>query len=409
MDDQPVLETRFNGLTHAVPSLPASWYLDPDHHAREMREIWGHTWVYLCRAEELEGPRAFRRFDVAGQPILLLRDGDGVLKGFFNTCRHRGSVLCPQAAGVLKKDLITCPYHQWAYDLTGRLRATGPMRPVDGFDRDDHPLLPVAVAEWGGFVFANLDAEAEPFEALYGAETAYVANWPLEDLRIGHRFSKQLDCNWKIFWENYNECLHCPNIHPELCELVPIYGRAIMARRDDPEWEAHANDDAPHVSGGLRTGAETWSMDGAAQGRLPGLSDDDVASGQRYVTVMPSVFIAHHADYVRTVRITPMAPDRMEISSEWLFHPEMMAQPGFDMTRITDFATLVMEQDGAACELNQAGLGARAFTQGVLMQEEYEVFLFHEWIRRQLGEPRLSDGAAPSRASRRRAMPQSDQ
>lgn len=404
MDDQPVLERDFNGLSRAQPSLPASWYRDPAHHAREMETIWTRNWVYVCRAEDLEGPKAFRTFDIAGQPVLVLRDEAGELRAFFNTCRHRGSVLCQQASGTLARPLITCPYHQWAYDLSGRLRATGPMRPVEGFDRADHPLLPVALAEWGGFVFVNLDADATPFEELYGAETAYVANWPLAEMRVGHSYSKPLNCNWKIFWENYNECLHCPNIHPELCELVPIYGRAIMARRDDPDWQAHAAETAPHVSGGLREGAQSWSMDGSAQGRLPGLTDDDVASGQRYVTVMPSVFIAHHADYVRIVRIKPLTPETMELSADWLFHPDTLARPDFEMDRITDFAKIVMEQDGAACELNQAGLGARAFEHGMLMQEEYEVFLFQDWIRGELGEPMLGEGAA-SRASRRAVKP----
>ncbi|QGX96819.1 aromatic ring-hydroxylating dioxygenase subunit alpha [Roseovarius faecimaris] len=407
MAEGSVLETNFNGLASAQPSLPAEWYYDPAHYARELSQIWGRNWVYLCRAESLEGPQSFRTFDVAGQPVLLLRDGEGRLKGFFNTCRHRGSILCTQAEGTLAKPLITCPYHQWVYDLTGRLRATGPMRPVAGFDRADHPLLEVSVAEWGGFVFVNLDRDAPGFESLYGAETAYVAHWPLEEMRVGHRYSKRLKCNWKIFWENFNECLHCPNIHPELSALVPIYGRAIMARRDDPDWQAHAEDDAPHLSGGLRDGAETWSMDGTAQGRLPGLTDEDVASGQRYVTVTPSVFVAHHADYVRSVQITPVSPEEMDLTSEWLFHPDTLAQPDFDMARITDFATLVLDQDGAASELNQAGLRAGAFTRGVLMQEEYEVFLFQDWIRQQLGEPMLGSGAA-SRASRRAAQKKED-
>ncbi|MEQ8293398.1 MAG: aromatic ring-hydroxylating dioxygenase subunit alpha [Roseovarius sp.] len=400
MEDNAVLEEGFNGLTRMQEALPASWYFDPAHYARELREIWGRSWVYLCRADTLDGPRAFRSFDVAGQPVLLVRDQEGVLQGFFNTCRHRGSLLCPQAEGTLKKAMITCPYHQWVYDLTGRLRATGPMRRVEGFDRDDYPLHRVRVTEWGGFVFVNLDPDAPSFEELYGAETVYVANWPLEELKVGHVYSKTLNCNWKAFWENYNECLHCPNIHPELCELVPIYGRAIMARRDDPDWAEHAEDQAPHRSGGLRVGAETWSMDGAAQGRLPGLSDEDVAAGQRYVTVTPSVFIAHHADYVRIVKITPTGPETMELTAEWLFHPDTLARPDFDADKITRFGILVMEQDGGACELNHAGMRASAFRNGVLMQEEYEVFLFQQWVREQLGEAPKSEGAA-SRASRR--------
>lgn len=400
MEDHPVLETEFNGLSRAMPTLPAAWYLDEAHFAREMAEIWGRNWVYLCRAETLAGAQAFRTFEIAGQPILILRDADGILRGFFNTCRHRGSILCQETSGHLAKPLITCPYHQWVYDLTGRLRATGPMRPVAGFDRADHPLLPISVAEWGGFIFAHLDPNAEPFDTLYGAETAYVKNWPLADLKLGYSYSKRLNCNWKIFWENYNECLHCPNIHPELSSLVPIYGRAIMARRDDPNWTEHASENAPLFSGGLRDGAQSWSMDGSAQGRLPGLTDEDIETGQRYVTVMPSVFIAHHADYVRSVRIIPISAEEMEISADWLFHPDTLADPEFDMARITDFAILVMEQDGGACEINQKGLRTKGFERGVLMQEEYEVFLFQDWIRQQLGEPMLGEGAG-SRASRR--------
>jgi Rieske 2Fe-2S family protein len=404
MDDTPILETSFNGLKRAQPSLPASWYYDAAQYQCELDQIWARNWIYLCRADELDGPRSFRTFHIANQPILLLRDAQGSLAGFFNTCRHRGSILCTEASGTLQKPLIICPYHQWAYDLTGRLRATGPMRPVDGFDREDHPLLPISVVEWGGFVFANLDAEAPDFSSLYGAETDYVSNWPLTDLKAGHTYTKRINCNWKVFWENFNECLHCPNLHPELSNLVPIYGRAIMARRDDPEWAEHAKMTAPHISGGLREGAETWSMDGLAQDRLPGLTDEEAATGQRYVTIMPSVFIAHHVDYVRSVQITPITPEEMQITSQWLFHPDTLARPDFDMARITDFATLVLDQDAAASELNQAGMRSKAFHQGVLMQEEYEVFLFQDWVRRQLGEAPLGE-LPPSRASRR-AMPE---
>jgi Rieske 2Fe-2S family protein len=395
------LETRFNGLARAQPGLPAAWYFDPAQFDREMRGIWRRNWIYLCRADSLEGTGAFRTFQVAGQELMLVRDEAGVIQGYFNTCRHRGSILCEAEAGRLKRPLIVCPYHQWAYGLDGRLRATGPMRRVGGFDRADHGLHRIAVAEWGGFVFANMaGAAAAPFLDQSGAELSFISVWPMADLVVGHRYRKVLNCNWKIFWENFNECLHCPNIHPELCELVPIYGRAIMARRDDPDWQARASERDPRVAGGLREGAETWSMDGRAQGMLPGLTEAERAPGQRYATVLPSAFIVAHLDYVRIVRILPLTPEKMELSAEWLFHPEMLARPGFDKARITDFATLVLDQDGAACELNQRGLKAVAFERGVLMQEEYEVFLFQDWVREQLGEPRLG-GKAASRASRR--------
>ncbi|HUS54230.1 MAG TPA: aromatic ring-hydroxylating dioxygenase subunit alpha [Thermohalobaculum sp.] len=396
-----VMETRFNGLTAAQPALPASWYFDPVQYEREMRSIWQQNWVYLCRSDTLAGPKAFRTFTIAGQDLLLVRDEDDVLQGYFNTCRHRGSTLCTHASGTLERPLVVCPYHQWAYDLGGRLRATGPMRRVGGFDRTEFGLHRIAVAEWGGFVFANMAGDAAPpFIQQFGDELSLISPWPLANLVVGHRYRKTLNCNWKLFWENFNECLHCPGVHPELCELVPIYGRAIMARRDDPDWESPTRGDAPIFTGGLREGAETWSMDGRAQGMLPGLTDAERVPGQRYGMVLPSVFIAAYIDYVRLVRILPLGPDTMELSAEWLFDPEMLARPDFDMRRITDFGTLVMDQDGAACELNQGGLRSAAFKQGVLMQEEYEVFLFQDWIRGQLDEPTLGE-PAPSRASRR--------
>lgn len=401
MPPSDAMETRFNGLAAAQPGLPASWYYDTDHYARELRDIWHRSWVYLCRAEALAEPNSFRTFTVAGQSLLLVRDQDGALKGFFNTCRHRGSVLCNAEAGSLERPLIVCPYHQWAYDLNGRLRATGPMRPVADFDRSDYGLHRIAVHLWKGCIFVNLAGDdATPFEQQFGDELSLIDRWPLADLVVGHTYRRTLNCNWKIFWENFNECLHCPNLHPELSDLVPIYSRGIMARRDDPDWGAEAGNRAPHISGRLRDGAETWSMDGRAQGVLPGLSESDRAAGQRYGTVLPSLFIAAHVDYARIVRIVPTGPETMELSAEWLFDPAMLAQPEFDRARITDFGILVMEQDAAACELNQSGLKSRAFERGVLMQEEYEVFLFQDWIREQLDEPRIAE-RAPSRASRR--------
>ncbi len=186
---------------------------------------------------------------------------------------------------------------------------------------------------------------------------------------------------------------------------MPIFTRAIMARRDDPDWAAEAGNPDPLLAGGLRDGGETWSMDGRAQGTLPGLGETELAAGHRYGVALPSIFIACHRDYVRAVRIVPLEPERMELSAEWLFDPQMLARSDFDKEKITDFATLVMDQDGAACEMNQRGLRAQGFERGVLMQEEYEVFLFQDWVRGALGEATIAPSKAASRASRRVEIP----
>ena len=187
-------------------------------------------------------------------------------------------------------------------------------------------------------------------------------------------------CNWKVFWENFNECLHCPGVHPELSALVPIYGRGLMARHDDPDWEAHANDDAPEFAGTLRHGAETWSMDGQALDyRFPGLTDAERKNGQTYAMHLPSFFVVGHVDYVRYVRLMPLGPERTELVAEWLFAPEALEEKE-RIEAIVGFGSLVLKQDADICEVNQRGLRSSRHQAGVLMPEEYDIARFHDWV-----------------------------
>jgi Rieske 2Fe-2S family protein len=194
-----------------------------------------------------------------------------------------------------------------------------------------------------------------------------------------------LQCNWKIFWENFNECLHCPAVHPSLSQLVPIYGRGIVREGDDPNWEQNADNPDPKFRGGLRSGATTWSLDGQLTGiPFPGLSEDDRRRGAVYITSLPSLFMVGHADYVRTVRLRPLSPESMELRVEYLFSSETLAKPDFDMRNIVDFANTVLAEDAEVCELNQRGLRAAPHVAGVVMPEEYVVLQFHDWVRAEL-------------------------
>jgi len=393
----------FNGLASAQPTLPLSWYYDHGQYAREMDLIWARNWVYLCRAEELSREGDYRVFTVAGREIIVVRDQESELVGHFNSCRHRGSTLCLDHQGRFEGGRITCPYHSWSYDLRGRLIATGRARPVEGFAREEFTLGRVAIAQWGGFVFANLaGTEAKPLTEALGEEFAPLANWPLEHLQVGHRFSTVLKCNWKLFWENFNECLHCPKVHPDLCRLVPIYSRGLMVRKDDPSWRDHAGDDSPRRSGRLRDGAQTWSEDGLAVGPpFPGLTGEELDIGHTYAVALPSLFVVGHVDYVRSVQITPVDSETMEINAEWLFSPEVLAAEEFDPAAVASFAEQVMREDGEICEVNQRGIRSASAPHGVLMQEEYEVFAFQEWVRQALGDPLLA-ASRGSRAGRRK-------
>jgi len=383
------LDARYAGLREVQAGLPARFYYDPARYDLELAAIWRREWFYLCRETELPDPLCFQVFDVLGQSVLLLRDEGGALRAFHNTCRHRGAELCQAREGRLKSKLLVCPYHQWAYALDGRLVRTPHVGETAGFRRADYPLYEIALQRWRGFVFASLAADPPPFEAAFDPGPATLANWPLERLVVGHTFRKELACNWKLFWENYNECLHCPGIHPELCDLVPLYDRAIMGPQDAPDWRAHLDNSDPRYAGGLRAGAETWSADGrAAPLGFPGLTAEERGAGHTFVTLLPTAFIVAHVDYVRIVRLLPLAPERTELLAQWLFLPEALAEPGFDLDNIVRFAVTVMSQDGAACELNQRGLKAAPHERGVLVAQEYELARLHAWIEARLDHNR---------------------
>ena len=363
-------------LTHCEPSLPASAYYDPAWYAEERIRIWATSWVYAGRVSDL-APMTMRRVEIAGENLILLRDRDGAITAFHNTCRHRGSELCSEPERKLNSRLITCPYHQWSYGLDGRLARTPFVSVTPDFRRKDFALFPVHVTLWNGFIYLCLADDPPDFAEAPDLGVDALANWPMESLVTGHVFVKTLACNWKVFWENYNECLHCPGIHPELSGVVPIYSRGYMAPNEAPDWTPESTTDPV-----LREGATTWSMDGRACGpEFPDLGEAEREAGQTFVTLLPTMFVVAHVDYVRAVSLKPLGPELTELRAEWLFAPETLAQPDFDIANVVDFATLVMSQDGAACEMNQRGLKSSKFTQGVLMPQEFDVHRFQSWIR----------------------------
>ncbi len=377
----------YNGLTQAAPSLPADWYHDAEHFRAEMQAVWSKHWLYLCRSAALDVARAFQTLSVGDQNILVLRTRAGRLAGYFNVCRHRGSILVTETAGVLPSASLTCPYHQWCYGgENGGLIGTSSYGDPADFNRADYSLFPISVREWRGFVFINLDPDAVwDDDAAFQRGADKLRGYPLEKLVSGHRWVKRIDCNWKLFWENFNECLHCAWVHPGLSKLVPLYSRRLINEKDRPDWRAHAQDPDPKYRGGLRAGAETWSKDGSAQGRvMPELSRTDVARGQLYAVALPSAYIGCYADHARIVRLLPLGPECIELTVEWLFPRETLNDANYDPANVIDFAVSVLEEDGRACALNQRGLHAAPFQGGVLMPEEYHLKTFHDWLRASL-------------------------
>ncbi|MCV2867722.1 aromatic ring-hydroxylating dioxygenase subunit alpha [Defluviimonas sp. WL0002] len=361
-------------LDHCPETLPAWTYHDPGWYAKEQGAIWAREWIHVGRKNDL-APGTMRRIEVAGQSLILCHDREGRITCFHNTCRHRGAELCSADESPLGK-LITCKYHNWAYATDGRLVSTAFGTPTADFRREDHGLFAVHVREWNGFLYVCLAPEAPDLVPDMGLSA--LENWPMATLVTGHRTEKRLKCNWKVFWENYNECLHCPGVHPELCDMVPIYRQGIMAANEAPDWSP----EAPRPASNLREGAVTWTATGKPCGpEFPDLTPEERASGYIFVTVYPTMFIVAHVDHVRAVTLAPIGPEETRLTAQWLFPAETLAQPGFDPAEVASFATIVMNQDAEVAEMNQRGLKSDRFKKGRLMPQEFDIHRFHHWVR----------------------------
>ena len=363
-------------LKFCPATLPAAVYFDADWYAREMATVFARNWICVGRLADF-ATGTMRRAQVGAADVIVCRAADGAVSAYHNTCRHRGAELCRAAVAPLGK-LIRCPYHAFAYAAEdGRLVATGHAVTTADFDRAAHGLLPVAVRVWAGFLFLNTGEAAGDLAA--DVDLGVLDHWPMEGLVTGHVWQAEIACNWKVFWENYSECLHCPGIHPELCDRVPIYARGIMAESEAVGWDGSMS------AGNLKPGAESWTPTGAACGpTFPLLTQAERAAGFQFVTLWPTAYVVAHVDHVRAVRIVPLSPVRTALVVEWYFVPEVLAQPGFDAAAVAEFAKTVLRQDGEAAEMNQRGMMSPAYFGGTLMPEEYEIHRFHQWLLQEM-------------------------
>jgi Rieske 2Fe-2S family protein len=371
-------------LEHTRASLPSRWYYDPAQYARELEAIWYRDWVCVGRNEDLREAGEYFVVAVGDESVVVTRDRDGEVRAFINTCRHRGSRLCTSPRGRFAGGRIVCPYHAWSYALSGELLATPKMELPRDFRREDHALYAVHVDTWGGFLFVNLDGEpATTLEEFLGEEAGNVRRWPLADLVSVRREVSTLACNWKLFWENYSECYHCPGVHPELCRVMPLYREGVLSYEDSatPLPPGEAQDTRPRVAPGYAT----WTLDGRSQ--LPlieGPDAHDRALGVVFASFTASLFLVAHPDYVRSVRIMPKGPELIELTVDWLLPPGVAERHPQALEHMTALGRLVVAQDGRVCELNQQGLRSRRHEAGVLMPQEEALAGFHDWLRARL-------------------------
>ena len=300
--------------------LPAAAYLDDAILAWERRHLFADAWVCVGRGDELAAVGARRAITVGDDAVLLVRGEDGRLRGFFNVCQHRGHELAP--CGTTSEAVhrsIHCPYHGWRYGLDGTLLSTPRFEAPPGFDRADHGLVPVAVEEWHGWVLVNVSGTVPAVGEYFAGLEVLVAPYEPERLVVGATHRYEIAANWKIVVENYQECFHCPNIHPELCRVSPSTSGENYSAHGGL-WVGGWQELMPH--------AVTMSLDGRS-GATPLRGLDAVARRRiEYLGLLPNVLVSLHPDYVMTHRLEPLAPGRTAIECQWLFAPEVAPRTG---------------------------------------------------------------------------------
>lgn len=360
--DPSLLEPCLAPWPQEAKTLPAEAYLSPEVFAWERERFFDASWVCVGRSDDLSSPGDQRALRIGREGVLLVRQRSGRLMAFSNTCRHRGHELLDCGAPGLNRDHVRCPYHRWIYELDGGFKGGPGLASQSGFDRSDpdHDLLEARAAEWGGWVFVNASGDAYDFDRHAGALTELIADYEPERLRVGAVHSYELQANWKVICENYHECYHCSEIHPELC--------VVSSPGSGSDYEPSGA-----VIGGsmeLLPHAETMSLDGKSSGvpfRRLG------AAGRRevyYVQMWPNLLLSIHPDYVMTHRLEPLGPGVTRVECAWLWAPESFEHPGFDTSYASEFWDLTNRQDWAACEAVQRGMSGRGYRQGPLSDQE---------------------------------------
>jgi len=357
-------------------SLSKAAYTATEFYSREQRAIFWDQWVCVARAGAWTEAGAFRVFDIAGESIIILRDGDGVLHGHVNLCRHRGSrLLCGDG---VQRGAIRCPYHGWSYDPDGTLVAA-PFVPFEAIPENAKRLHPVALAQWAGFIFVHLTPEhalvaGGSLTDQLGRVPERLIRYPLSELQIAMTIEYDVNANWKVLLENYNECYHCAGVHPELCRVVPAFKRNGGA---DLDWERGI----PH-----REGAFTFTFSGTSSRMpFPGLSEDERMRHNGEL-IYPNFMLSLSAEHVAAFYLFPQGPDRTKIVCDFLFHPEEMSKPDFDPSDAVEFWDLVNRQDWAICERVQSGMTSRVFEHGYYAPMEDASLDIRRYIAARLGE-----------------------
>lgn len=378
-------------------SLPQGLYTSPEAHAFDTQVMLKAVWLYACTVVHVKRPGDFHLFEMGSASVVIVRGRDGAVRGFHNSCAHRGAKLC---TGGGSNPRFMCPYHQWTYGLDGKLLAARDM--PEGFAKADYGLRPVNVEIIGGLVFVCLGDNPPPIDAARADIEEQVAIYDLDRCKIAVEDDIIEHANWKLVMENNRECYHCDFNHPELLRSLSTsgFGKGLP---DDvaegsvaPVLDDLAERQAAWSAAGLPTrlvefpdegwhrvvrlplahGAASQTLDGRPASRMP--ICPPAGTGDSSVSVWTQPNSWHHfcQDHVVTFSLTPVAPDRARLRTTWLVHEDAVEGVDYDPANLAAVWRATNRQDSDLASLNHSGIATDGYRPGPYSPEEKLVDAF---------------------------------
>lgn len=376
-------------------SLDREFYVDADVFRSDLEAVWYRDWVFVGHIAEVPDDGDFMTLAIGDYQLVIVRDDCGVVRALHNVCRHRGSLLCSEERGTVRRRFV-CPYHQWAYELDGRLAKH--RRTPDGFDPAEHGLGTVACAVVAGMIFVSLAADPPDFSPMDDLVGRYLAPFRLDRAKVAASTTSIEAANWKLVVENNRECLHCRSAHPELCTTFPeapvhaggATGDDLIALNelaDRAEALGLPSEYAIAVDHQFRAmrmplvgDARSLTMDGepAVARRFGDLPADDL--GDVLLYHYPSTWNHFLADHAVTFRLLPIDATHTRLTTTWLVPPDAVAGTDYDVDHLTSVWNATNVQDASLVERAQLGVASPAYRPGPYSPEdEVGVAQFVDW------------------------------
>jgi choline monooxygenase len=310
------------------------------------------------KVQTISDPETYFTSDVAGEPVVIIRDKQGKLRAFSNVCRHRAGAI---AVGSGCKNVLRCSYHGWTYALDGRLIGTPDVEGVEFFDRNSMPMVELQVESWGQFIFINFDQLAEPLSAYLGQIPEQANGFQFGGLELAERRNYVIDCNWKIYVDNYLEGYHIPIAHPGLMKEI-----------DYPHYRTetfryHSQQLAPLRA--IKAEEANDRLYAPAKGGL---------EGALYFWIFPNLMVNIYPDNIQTNVILPLSHEKTLTIFEWYFHDVSSEKSKERIRKTIAFSDEVQKEDIVLCEQVQRGLRSATYDRGrYSVKRENGVHHFH--------------------------------